>query len=557
MNKTEKMNIIWKDCFNEVTAIIRKHAQDNSMHPSNLIFNLSDPLQMNYQSLLHFIEIYSKTYFDVAFYKVLELYEVNHKHARFLSKDERDAVNIILLTINNKIYAFSFDSIYYPNSSELEKHLLTQGIDTMHFISLSYKAIPNRNAMIESFKYITIFEFFQNFISPEAKETFSNNLNKFRDTIQNTIGYKTIKTLDYSSRKHFITAIKSLYENDKIYNNRFKIIDQLNFDDELDKAEYIKCDNFQLDKDLSERLNRYFNENFGLSIITSNTDFAKSILTAEWLYSSLKDKQNFDYTSIISGYSKALEQFLSSIIKFYKGKNDILFISKKNKKYLDKNAIYYKTINNDLFVYYRTENDYLCKYSMFSYIEVLCEQLLQKYKRTDISNNQIEELKNLLHCFRVESRNGYFHTDNLYDIKIVEKTRTNFYILIFIIISYLKTDEIRKYKIGCIEEDKFNSLKDRIDRLYKQNNQFKLTTENLDTNEVVYHFTLNSDNFDEDGLETYESIYFVKIRETTNKLLLPYEPISVIKDSIIEFTRNSNYISLKWIDIDGNEIELL
>ena len=42
--------------------------------------------------------------------------------------------------------------------------------------------------------------------------------------------------------------------------------------------------------------------------------FAKSFLTSEWLYHSLKGKPNFDYTSVISGYAKAVEQLLYTLI---------------------------------------------------------------------------------------------------------------------------------------------------------------------------------------------------------------------------------------------------
>ena len=48
--------------------------------------------------------------------------------------------------------------------------------------------------------------------------------------------------------------------------------------------------------------------------MVGSEEFAESFRTSEWLYYSLKDLKHFDYTAVISGYLKSVEQLLYKIV---------------------------------------------------------------------------------------------------------------------------------------------------------------------------------------------------------------------------------------------------
>lgn len=46
-----------------------------------------------------------------------------------------------------------------------------------------------------------------------------------------------------------------------------------------------------------------------------NEDFAKSFITSEYLFNSVGEKELFDYTSVICGYTKSVEQLIYKLLQ--------------------------------------------------------------------------------------------------------------------------------------------------------------------------------------------------------------------------------------------------
>lgn len=120
------------------------------------------------------------------------------------------------------------------------------------------------------------------------------------------------------------------------------------------------------------------------------SDFAKSYLTSEYLFHYFKDNSLFDYTPIVSGYIKSIEQLLHIICVRYRNSQHV---------YINMGS-----------------------YTLGQYIDYL-------RKNAGIFRNTILPAKdiiiNCLDSYRAESRNHLFHKDYLNSWGRVEQIRTN------------------------------------------------------------------------------------------------------------------------------------
>lgn len=84
--------------------------------------------------------------------------------------------------------------------------------------------------------------------------------------------------------------------------------------------------------------------------LVGTSDYAKSFLTSEYLYRYFKDNPMFDYTPIVSGYLKSIEQLLYAICKNYRNyKHDKVIMQKWTmSKYRDYIIDHDDIINTDL-----------------------------------------------------------------------------------------------------------------------------------------------------------------------------------------------------------------
>lgn len=77
-----------------------------------------------------------------------------------------------------------------------------------------------------------------------------------------------------------------------------------------------------------KRIREQFFDERTMLILIGTHDFAESIITAEWLYSSMKQAKAIDLTVIGTGYFKAVEQLLYELICLHKDEGRKI---KKNK----------------------------------------------------------------------------------------------------------------------------------------------------------------------------------------------------------------------------------
>ena len=154
-------------------------------------------------------------------------------------------------------------------------------------------------------------------------------------------------------------------------------------------------------------------------ILFGNRSFAKSYLTSEWLFKKYVMLPEMDNTFIVSGYLKSVEQLLWDILKI-KGINRLIRTSNNSDASIDGSDDIDVTLGN-------------------------IQYFLSDYDNRDLFDKSFKKNQRAVSCYfrnqlgrwRNYYRNGYFHKDNLQDIKLVEIIRNQTIYLYFLILGSL------------------------------------------------------------------------------------------------------------------------
>lgn len=217
-------------------------------------------------------------------------------------------------------------------------------------------------------------------------------------------------------------------ESDKFNYAYYKIDINLN-DEELYK------DIEKKSKDLINKTDVFkeFIDNEYYKILIGNEEFTKCLYTSEYLYKQYNASDCFDYTAIISGYLKSIEQLLYAIVKINFKSNNIIDID------LDIES------NKD-------------KLTMGKLLKIINDN-----KKIFRINQYTNVLKSCIYCYKDECRNGSFHKSNIESWKRVEIIRKNTFFLYVLILG--------GFNIGENKEEAHNNLKvidDKLERIYCQ-----------------------------------------------------------------------------------------
>ena len=147
-------------------------------------------------------------------------------------------------------------------------------------------------------------------------------------------------------------------------------------------------------------------------ILLSDTDFARSYFTSEWLFNKQMRNDNLDKTYIVSGYLKSIEQLLAYCIKKSAG-NDMIEVFNGGQVQISSDQFAKATLGN-------------------------MQHYIGSFENRDIfdsrlSNRTIQLLNKHLAQWIKKERNGYFHKDNVSRIEIVSQIRDatyNIYLLL-------------------------------------------------------------------------------------------------------------------------------
>lgn len=199
----------------------------------------------------------------------------------------------------------------------------------------------------------------------------------------------------------FTPSYISKTRNETLHNLRQEVLALLCFQVNDNEHKYIEENSKRLIG--QHNLSEYFLEKKYENAFVGRTAYAKSYMTSEYLYRYFKDNPMFDYTPIVSGYIKSIEQLLDAICR----------------KYIDTHN---ENSNNPL--------NTLGDYTNFIRTHAIERYEVRQAKWTIIS---------CLNSYRLESRNHLFHKDYFNDWQQVKQIRQNTIFLYFAILGVVDT----------------------------------------------------------------------------------------------------------------------
>lgn len=254
----------------------------------------------------------------------------------------------------------------------------------------------------------SIMDFISFYFGNEEKERFEVAIREYIQKVNGIIGYIHVKSLTPNTLINFKRVTENYilkYKYEKIakrkINNRFVIHSE----------------------DYPELRKQFIDEGTYLALV-GYSDFAESIVTAEWLYNSMKKAEAVDLTIVGMGYFKAIEQLLFELIKLH-----------KNNPNLDENDFTIGAIAT----YYKINSKTLFREELHPYTKSFIKEAVFEYK---------------------DLRNGYFHKHNIHDWEKIDKIREATFELAFLALG--------SHRISQKEKDSLKLLdKSYVDDFYK------------------------------------------------------------------------------------------
>ncbi len=331
--------------------------------------------------------------------------------------------------------------------------------------------------------------FFENCFSANEYSVFKRYTDIYIDYINKIIGFILMRSLNPNTFANF----KKSLENSII---------QFDYSSILSTVVFSKYILEQVDYDL---LSEYFFGNSYLILLGKN-NCAESLVTAEWLYRSLKKASAIDLTSIGMGYFKAVEQLLYDIICLHK--NEKRTIHKDNsKKYLPVEIeLNDENINNKNI---DTSIGSMANFCKKNKSDIFLNKLSPKAKTYIVES--IFRYKDL--------RNGHLHKDNIHDWTIIETIRNASYQLFFLLLGGVSITDSDKTILG---QDDYSYYSDYY-KLCEFVNYYSDNLFFLKKDEQEFLYLSVSDPYAhriENGHVKYSGIYFRNFEKNAKPFLI-------------------------------------
>lgn len=416
--------------------------------------------------------------------------------------------------------------------------------------------ITRENAQYESHgiavQAISVADFFIAQFGEAEYQRFETHLATFLDEIYNLVGYRSIKflsSMNLAAQKLVLEKKLLEYASKRMC---YTIVDRT----KAEVQKYLHVDGYSFPASIETAIQSNFARTGLFRVLLGSAEFAESFVTSEWLFHSLEGTEHYDYTSIISGYLKSVEQLLLQIVKANVGNNCKITL-KSNKKndaiqagvtrytfdkgnfrpiidgrkftieYIDLEEAQMEYMDSDLgtFEYFLRNNSHI----FFS--QLLQQSAINKKAYCTI-------IADMVSCFRAECRNGYFHTHNLKDWNTVVKIRENALMIYTLLLGGCNLPASKTDGLKIPDHDWFDALCIKI-----QNNRratLDYVFEYSDGRKVcaVFDFRNNTKEYTDAGMEHYESLRFYCVPDFS---LESYEKLDdgAFDSAIITLTREA------------------
>ena len=431
---------------------------------------------------------------------------------------------------NNLRYGVRYTKLYDTDDivKDLIKNFQIDKVIILHFSDEQDFGLNQYREVINISDY-SIKTFFEEFINGNLYNCFLTTLEEVIEEMHKLIGFNTIPSINIAN----VTSVK-LDLRETIKNIDFQLL-TYNSSKEFDSLSR---------NDLSNICSNL--DNGKAQVLVGESDFAQSYITSEYLYQVLVDKFNnnkleykFDYTSVVAGYLKTIEQFLYKLLCYQMDYDRSEKWIKRGKKYVKRN--HKRKYPREEEVRKHPDNDegiyqVLVSRNNLKFMDISLGSLIwyvsDNEKCWNLSAQGKKLLNKLLLDYKDSVRNGYFHKHNLEDIEEVKRIRENTLYLLCFIIGGLKDFDITKF--GIIDFS-FNDFFIAVSKVPKHRPLYIQETKNGQSKLMKLVYEQEAQSYNVDGL-LENNLYFAKV-DDPNKW---YEYINQVpKDDLVIFNTNN------------------
>lgn len=427
---------------------------------------------------------------------------------------------------NNLRYGVRYTKLY--DTDDIVKNFQIDKVIILHFSDEQDFGLNQYREVINISDY-SIKTFFEEFINGNLYNCFLTTLEEVIEEMHKLIGFNTIPRINIAN----VTSVK-LDLRETIKNIDFQLL-TYNSSKEFDSLGR---------NDLSNICSNL--EHGKAQVLIGESDFAQSYITSEYLYQVLVYKFNnnkleykFDYTSVVAGYLKTIEQFLYKILCYQMDYDRSEKWIKRGKKYVKRN--HKRKYPREEEVRKHPDNDegiyqVLVSRNNLKFMDISLGSLIwyvsDNEKCWNLSAQGKELLNKLLLDYKDSVRNGYFHKHNLEDIEEVKRIRENTLYLLCFIIGGLKDFDITKF--GILDFS-FNNFFLAISKVPKHIPLYIQETKTSQPKLMKLVYEQESESYNVDGL-LENNLYFAEV-DDPNKW---YEYINQVpKDDLVIFNTNN------------------
>ena len=307
-------------------------------------------------------------------------------------------------------------------------------------VSLKYRSVV---------KYVSAKEFFLSYLTAKEYDLFVNRIKAAVAEANKEIGFTTIPRLSLSYLNKFKTetvrALSELRFNALVF-------------EETGQNSTIR--NLLSPQDYSDMDERFIKQGLYKALVGSEK-FAVSFITSEYMYQILKAGGQFDYTAVVCGYIKSIEQLLYKLLKITLDNLDGRQLMIKP---ADPHDTFVKTIRvkNP-----KNRKSWLIPFQMEyeQYFDITLGSMTWFVNDNEtgwyLSQNGKNTVRRYLFNFSKEDRNEHFHKDNIDSFDEVRRIRNNTLALMYYLIGgYRLTSDL------TTDRELLGIYDDTFDRMY-------------------------------------------------------------------------------------------
>lgn len=432
----------------------------------------------------------------------------NKNYVRYGTESIEDIFPFEFIFVNNgKKIGVRYTCLCADEASELVEKYEIDGILQIKWND----ELTSRECEQEEYDVITPAEFFGKFLSTAEYELFLSKVLPAIEAANAVIGFETIPRLSLRYLSNFKAEVNEELQNLEIEKLRYQVLPNSKCKEDLS----LLC--------LEDEDYGIVRKNFigrGLyRVLLGNSGYAKCFITAEYQYKVFKSGNNFDYTSVVCGYLKFIEQLIYKLTKIRLHYNDgyELWIKsrslkkKQREKLADAIRMNPDPKSNATQILHREEYE--------SYFDITLNPLIWFIHDDDngwlISGDSRKVIHKLLRNFADECRNDHFHKDNIDAYDVVTCIRNNTLLLAAVLLGGYKLtgDHLSDCKVLGIGDDSFDKMYKKIQELPKGITMFIVYFDGQSPIKAYRHYAQEPTVYDENGSVGASKIRFVTVDE--------------------------------------------